>query len=425
MSPKILVISLTRKGGGFEQYTNAILEHFKLPFTIYQSAFVSDEVRRDDAKFIVTYKGKISFILSSIFILPFIFLYFCLVARKYSALFVPHFHFFNIAFIVAFRLNKKPVILVEHDGIVHLGDELPMQQFLINLCIKNATHIIFLSNFVASQVSPKLLQNKPISIIPHGIFAFKGLKRDQKQYHPKPTLLFFGRVSKYKGIELLLDTLPSIQTQSYEKLIIAGKSNYQYSIAHLSSEVQEKIEIIDRFLSMGEIAEIFNSAHILIMPYLEASQSGVAAVGIANGMACVVSDVGGLSEQFILEGNSSLGGANSSCGDFLGSASRSFVNEPQSSISLLHSHNPKNSSTILKFADSANRANLHKIAESSIDSAIIAGRGGGSMLMPSKIPVRLLLNQIRHSWHKHCKISSAIKISTKCYHTKRFCVQKS
>ena len=79
MQPKkILVISLTRKGGGFEQYTNAILEHFTLPFTIYQSAFVSDEVKRKDARFIVTYKGKVSFVFSSIFIAPLLFCIFAL-----------------------------------------------------------------------------------------------------------------------------------------------------------------------------------------------------------------------------------------------------------------------------------------------------------------------------------------------------------
>lgn len=298
---KILVISLTRKGGGFEQYTNAILEHFTLPFTIIQSAFVSDEVRRKDARFIPTYKGKISFIFSTIFILPFVFLYFCFMARKYSALFVPHFHFFNIAFIVAFRLHKKPVILVEHDGIVHFGDELPLQQTLINHCIKNATHLIFLSKYVHSLISQKLLKDKPVSIIPHGIFAFKGLRREAKIFNKKPTLLFFGRVSKYKGIELLLEAMQDINPQTYKKLIIAGKSSYEYSLAHLSPSVRSKIEIVDRFLSVDEIACIFNCAHILIMPYIEASQSGVAAVGIANGMPCVCSDVGGLKEQFKLE----------------------------------------------------------------------------------------------------------------------------
>lgn len=43
------------------------------------------------------------------------------------------------------------------------------------------------------------------------------------------------------------------------------------------------------------------------MPYLEASQSGVAAVGIANAMPTICTDVGGLKEQFILA-NSKWGG---------------------------------------------------------------------------------------------------------------------
>lgn len=301
MQPKkILVISLTRKGGGFEQYMNAILEHFTLPFTIYQSAFVSDEVKRKDARFILTYKGKVSFVFSSIFIAPLIFLYFCFKAGAYNALFVPHFHFFNLAFILAFRLRRKPVILVEHDGVVHFGDELPLQQMLINLCLKNATHIIFLSRFVRSQVSPHLLENKPTFIIPHGIFAFDGLNRKEKAYQHKPTLLFFGRVSKYKGIELLLEAMEGIPADLFDRLIIAGKSSYEYSLERLSSEILGKVEIIDRFLTQGEIASIFNRSHILIMPYIEASQSGVAAVAIANAMPCIVSNVGGLREQFIL-----------------------------------------------------------------------------------------------------------------------------
>ena len=44
---------------------------------------------------------------------------------------------------------------------------------------------------------------------------------------------------------------------------------------------------------------------------------------------------------------------NSVCSDFLGSASARFVNEPQSSISSLASHNPKNSSATLEFEKSS------------------------------------------------------------------------
>ena len=76
---------------------------------------------------------------------------------------------------------------------------------------------------------------------------------------------------------------------------------------------------------------------------------------------------GNLAQDFSLFAESSPNSA--SCGDFLGSASARFVNEPKSSISSLASHNPKNSSTILEFAS------CKENAESTLDSANIAKCG--------------------------------------------------
>lgn len=305
----VLIASLVRKGGGFEHYTASILKHFSLPYTIYQSKYVNPEAKIAQAKAMITYTNRFTFLFNSLFILPFIFLKLCFIARRYDVLYLPHFHFWNIAFIFAFRLHNKPVVLTEHDGIVHLGDELPLQQFLINMCLKYSTHIIFLTHYVKSLVSPKLLKNKTISIIPHGIFAFDGLDTKPKSYTNKPTLLFFGRVSKYKGIELLLEALNALPEDSFHKLIIAGKSSYTYDMSNLKESIAKKIEIIDTFLSQKEIVTLFNQSHILIMPYIEASQSGVAAVGIANAMPTICTDVGGLKEQFVLT-NSNGGGGN-------------------------------------------------------------------------------------------------------------------
>ncbi|MGI0406301.1 glycosyltransferase family 4 protein [Helicobacter himalayensis] len=320
-SKNVLIASLTRKGGGFEHYTISILQHFSLPYTVYQSKYVNPESKIAHAKTMITYTNKLTFVLNSLFILPFIFIKLCFIAKRYDVLYLPHFHFWNIVFIFAFRLHNKPVVLTEHDGIVHLGDELPLQQALINACIKHSTHIIFLTHYVKSLVSPKLLKGKQISIIPHGIFAFEGLHTKQKTYKNKPTLLFFGRVSKYKGIELLLEAISTIPETSFNKLIIAGKSSYTYNISNLKESVVKKIEIIDAFLPQQKIVELFNQAHILIMPYLEASQSGVAAVGIANAMPTICTDVGGLKEQFIL--------ANSNGGGAIVSSALSFANRMQ------------------------------------------------------------------------------------------------
>lgn len=299
----VLIASLGRSGGGFAHYNANILKYFTLPYTLIQSSYIIPEDRIPSATFIPTYRGKLSFVFNSLFLLPFIFIKIYFLAKKYDVLFLPHFHFWNLAFILAFRARKKPVVLVEHDGIVHLGDELPIQQLLINACLKHSTHLVFLTHYVKSLVHPSLLAGKHISIIPHGIYVFKGLQTTPKVYHPKPTLLFFGRVSKYKGVELLLDSLATLPLDCFEKLIIAGKSSYEYDISHLPYGLQEKLQIIDEFLPQDRIAELFNHSQILILPYLEASQSGVAAIGIANCIPTICTDVGGLKEQFILTFN--------------------------------------------------------------------------------------------------------------------------
>ena len=71
----------------------------------------------------------------------------------------------------------------------------------------------------------------------------------------------------------------------------------------------------------------------------------------------------GFAFMWFLQNSRNLAENSASCGDFLGSASARFVNEPKSSISSLASHNPKNSSTILEFAS------CKENAESTLDSA--------------------------------------------------------
>ena len=107
---------------------------------------------------------------------------------------------------------------------------------------------------------------------------------------------------------MLLQAINTLPEDSFSKLIIAGKSSYQYDTSNLKESIRKKIEIIDAFLSQQEIITLFNQSHILIMPYLEASQSGVAAVGIANAMPTICTDVGGLKEQFILANSNGGGG---------------------------------------------------------------------------------------------------------------------
>lgn len=76
-------------------------------------------------------------------------------------------------------------------------------------------------------------------------------------------------------------------------MIIAGAGNLQ---PYRELIENPQIEIINRFLSDDEVNECFLRAKIVVMPYIEASQSGVIASAYTFGKAIIATDVGSISE---------------------------------------------------------------------------------------------------------------------------------
>ena len=87
----------------------------------------------------------------------------------------------------------------------------------------------------------------------------------------EPTALFFGRVQPYKGYEYL----PAISrplVADGAKILVAGRGHSKELDA---AQKCEGLEIVNRYISDGEAAAMFNSARVSLMPYKEATQSGV------------------------------------------------------------------------------------------------------------------------------------------------------
>ena len=116
------------------------------------------------------------------------------------------------------------------------------------------------------------------------------------------TILFFGKVRKYKGLDVLLDALPRVLSKVECKLIIVGEfydsiEKYQQQIRRL--DLESHVHIENRYVPNEEVAGIFERADVLVLPYLSASQSGVARIALSNCLPLIASRTGGLSEAVI------------------------------------------------------------------------------------------------------------------------------
>jgi len=114
------------------------------------------------------------------------------------------------------------------------------------------------------------------------------------------TILCFGRIKPYKGIEHLLTAFQKLllKDPSY-RLVIAGevqKGNeaYQQSLEQLIAEVVDPSRIILKaeYIRDEDMEVYFKAADVLALPYNDIFQSGVLFLAFSFGLPVIATDVG-------------------------------------------------------------------------------------------------------------------------------------
>ena len=115
----------------------------------------------------------------------------------------------------------------------------------------------------------------------------------------KLVLLFFGFVRPYKGLDLLIEAVPTVRERLDAYLLIAGefwegRSRFDEMIAERG--LAENVRIVDRYIPDDEVGLYFSAADIVVLPYREATQSAVIQIANAFKKPVVTTNVGGLPE---------------------------------------------------------------------------------------------------------------------------------
>lgn len=115
--------------------------------------------------------------------------------------------------------------------------------------------------------------------------------------------LFFGRIDKYKGIENLAKAYDRLEDKS-PKLVIAGGGKLTTTGEQLIAE-NSCIILLNRFISDSEMVYLFEHTIAVVLPYIEASQSGVIPIAYKFGKPVITSNLDGLT-QFVENGRTGL-----------------------------------------------------------------------------------------------------------------------
>jgi glycosyltransferase involved in cell wall biosynthesis len=132
-----------------------------------------------------------------------------------------------------------------------------------------------------------------IHVIPHVQLGEDGAAPTQTT-DDENIILFFGRIWGYKGLDYLIRAEPLITSRvPNAKIMIAGEgedfARYRAMMQH-----PENFIVYNEFIPDDRVAEIFQRASVVALPYIEATQSGVVPMAYSYSKPVVATTVGGL-----------------------------------------------------------------------------------------------------------------------------------
>ena len=207
-------------------------------------------------------------------------------------------HVWGVALTRAAKRAGIRTILTIHDADPHPGETRPVFDRLVRAEARASDRVLTLSNHVADRLIARgdVVPGRLIRLF-HPIFRFgAAAARDPSPASPV-RLLFFGRVLPYKGVPMLLAAFASLRAAGGDYVLrVVGRGD-----ADAPPELtrQEGLTLEEGWVAPDAIARILETADILVLPYREASQSGVVAAAYGAGQPVVVTPVGGLTEQVI------------------------------------------------------------------------------------------------------------------------------
>ena len=194
----------------------------------------------------------------------------CRIAVIWTVHNLEHHEGVNFADKIAYRLLAKYSDLL----ICHSQDA---KEKIINLWhCTNKTILMYHGNYDG-------IYPKPVSKV--SVIKKMGLNPDI------PTVCCFGLIREYKGFELAVKAVKSMDIDL--QLIIAGKPHPEYNVNSLSKlcEGSPMIRVILRSLSPQELADILNASDAVLLPYRKITGSGALMLAMTLGSGVIASDL--------------------------------------------------------------------------------------------------------------------------------------
>ena len=202
---------------------------------------------------------------------------------------------------------RPPLALTVHDPRHHVGDAPSRKtpQWVMDFGFRRAHRLMVHGAHAKRELIEKCaIRESIVDVLPPPLTEPLPERFSAPSCDP-PTVLFFGRIWPYKGLDILLRAQPLVSRATPgATFVIAGQGE---SLECYRRQIEDAgcFHVINRWIGNAERSDLFRAATVVVLPYIEATQSGVVPVAYGHARPVVATRVGALSEV-VREGDTGL-----------------------------------------------------------------------------------------------------------------------
>lgn len=203
-----------------------------------------------------------------------------------SCLYFESMHLWNI-FLMLFCPGVKKIVVV-HDVIPH--DQSKAVYLCTILSCKLADHVVIRNR----KYKEDLMKNFRIKEEKITCLELWRYFPEQRPAVFSKKYLYFGRIRKYKGLDMLVDIARKTPEVTYQ---VVGCPDEESKTIVDALKACPNVEVVDWEVTDEEMSEFFHQAEWIVLPYSSATQSGVVVDAYKYSRPVIAFDVGAISEQ--------------------------------------------------------------------------------------------------------------------------------
>lgn len=191
---------------------------------------------------------------------------------------------------------KSPVLFICHNVFPH--ERFVFDRALTRFTLKKGDFFILHSETEVKELKT-ILPGANYRVNMHPTYSAFSLRELKPKEGKEKRLLFFGLVRPYKGLKVLLKALKELPDVFLTAAGDFGGALEEYAALVRELGIGGRAELIDGYIPDKEVQGYFENCDAVVLPYLSATQSGIAQMAFGFKKPVIASGVGGLPEVVI------------------------------------------------------------------------------------------------------------------------------